>query len=72
MNTKAFVLVPKSEATTCFLGSFPHDVEIAVVPDEEFHDFLARYDESHRGEEIPHEPLSDEEDLLGDPHEAGC
>lgn len=72
MDIKAFILVPESEASNSYLAKLPHDAAIAIVPDEEFHDFMGRYDEKHRGEEVPHDPMTEEEELLGDPHEAGC
>ncbi len=72
MDIKAFVIVSRSEATDCFLKKFPHDTAISIVPDDEFHEFLNRYDEQHKGEEFTPEPMSEDEDLMGDPHEAGC
>lgn len=72
MDIKAFVLVPEREATNGFLEKFPHDTAIAIVPDDEFHEFIGRYNDKQKGEEFDPEPMTEEEDLLGDPHEAGC
>ena len=42
MKTKAFVILPESEAVVDFAAQFPVGTEMAVLPDDVFHDLVER------------------------------
>lgn len=70
MKIKALIMVPKSEATTKFLASLPHNTQVQVVADSEFEQLISAFEHVDIRAELPkiddlEDPIQCIDDLVG-------